>query len=114
MRRKKEIEPAAQESATEGEGEAQAGPFEKREPVKVSLIAGAGAWFLWTAFVHLKESAPLGISKLLFGTDALLGMPWQVVDPLVIALPLSAVALAAAALYEHTTADIRSTEEIGD
>ena len=81
---------------------------------KVSLIAGAGAWFLWTAFVHLKESAPLGISKLLFGTDALLGMPWQVVDPLVIALPLSAVALAAAALYEHTTADVRSTEEIGD
>ena len=81
---------------------------------KVSLVAGAGTWFLWTAFVHLKESAPLGISKLLFGTDALLGMPWQVVDPLVIALPLSALALGGALVYEHTTADIRSSEEIGD
>jgi SSS family solute:Na+ symporter len=81
---------------------------------KVSLVAGAGTWFLWTAFVHLKESAPLGISKLLFGTDALLGMPWQVVDPLVIALPLSALALGGALVYEYTTADIRSSEEIGD
>jgi SSS family solute:Na+ symporter len=59
-----------------------------------SLVVGAAAWFGWTAFVHIKESQPLGISMLLFGKDAVLSMPWQVVDPLVIALPLSVTALA--------------------
>jgi len=51
------------------------------------------AWFGWTAFVHIKESSVLGISQFLFGRPALLGMPWQVVDPLIIALPLSILAL---------------------
>ena len=56
---------------------------------RASLVAGAATWFFWTAFVHQAESAPLGISRLLSGSDALLGMPWQVMDPLVIALPIS-------------------------
>jgi len=60
---------------------------------KLSLVVGAGSWFLWTAFVHVKESEVLGISRALFGTDAVLGSPWTVVDPLVIALPASALAL---------------------
>ncbi len=59
-----------------------------------SLVVGAAAWFLWTAFVHIKESAPLGISMLLFGKDAILPMPWHVVDPLIIAMPLSILTLA--------------------
>ncbi|MCM2466637.1 sodium:solute symporter family protein [Methanoculleus oceani] len=60
---------------------------------KMSLVAGAAAWFAWTAFVHVKESAALGLSNLLFGVPAVLSAPWQVVDPLVIALPLSTAAL---------------------
>ncbi|OPX57620.1 MAG: hypothetical protein A4E30_01644 [Methanomassiliicoccales archaeon PtaB.Bin215] len=60
---------------------------------KLSLVVGTGTWFIWTAFVHIKESQVLGISKALFGTDAVLGSPWTVVDPLVIALPASAIAL---------------------
>jgi SSS family solute:Na+ symporter len=56
---------------------------------RASLITGAASWFLWTVFVHQAESAPIGISRLLSGSDALLGMPWQVMDPLVIALPIS-------------------------
>jgi SSS family solute:Na+ symporter len=60
---------------------------------KLSLIVGAAAWFIWTAFIHIKESEPLGLSNLFFGVPAILPMPWQVVDPLVIALPLSAAAL---------------------
>ena len=60
---------------------------------KMSLVAGAAAWFLWTAFVHIKESAALGISAFLFGVPAVLPAPWQDVDPLVIALPLSALVL---------------------
>jgi SSS family solute:Na+ symporter len=68
---------------------------------KGSLIVGALTWFLWTAFVHVKESQPLGISHLLFGKDAILSMPWQVVDPLIIALPLSLLTLGALFIYEQ-------------
>jgi SSS family solute:Na+ symporter len=60
---------------------------------KLSLVAGAAAWFVWTAFVHIKESEALGLSNLLFGVPAVLSAPWQDVDPLVIALPLSTTAL---------------------
>ncbi|TFG56115.1 MAG: sodium:solute symporter family protein [Methanomassiliicoccus sp.] len=60
---------------------------------KASLVVGAATWFIWTAFVHIKESSVLGISKALFNADAVLGAPWTVVDPLVIALPISVVAL---------------------
>jgi SSS family solute:Na+ symporter len=70
--------------------------FSKKPSTKAavtSLVTGALVWFLWTGFVHIKESEPLGISKLLFGQPAILGMPWQVVDPLIIALPLSTIVL---------------------
>ncbi|MGI5937946.1 MULTISPECIES: sodium:solute symporter [Methanoculleus] len=60
---------------------------------KISLVVGTVAWFVWTAFVHVKESAALGISNLLFGVPAILSAPWQDVDPLVVALPLSTAAL---------------------
>jgi SSS family solute:Na+ symporter len=68
---------------------------------KLSLVAGAGTWFVWTAFVHIKESQVLGISKALCGTDAVLGNPWIVVDPLVIALPASVVALILGVLLDR-------------
>ncbi len=60
---------------------------------KMSLVTGTAAWFAWTAFVHVKESAALGLSNLLFGVPAVLSAPWQDVDPLVVALPLSTAAL---------------------
>lgn len=69
---------------------------------RASLVAGSATWLLWTVFVHSTESAPLGIARLLTGSDALLGMPWQVLDPLVIALPLSGLALAATALLDRS------------
>jgi len=59
----------------------------------VSLLTGAVVWFLWMAFVHRAESSVIGLSQLLFGTPALLGYSWNVIDPLVIALPMSVVAL---------------------
>jgi SSS family solute:Na+ symporter len=61
---------------------------------KLSLLVGAISWFTWTAFVHIAESQPLGICKALFGSDSLLnGTSWTVVDSLVIAIPLSILAL---------------------
>ncbi|HUV25596.1 MAG TPA: sodium:solute symporter family protein [Methanomassiliicoccales archaeon] len=58
-----------------------------------SLLFGTSAWFLWTVFVHVKESAALGICRALFGVDALLPMPLSVIDPLIIALPISMTTL---------------------
>jgi SSS family solute:Na+ symporter len=72
------------------------GVFSKRPSLlaaKASLVVGTSTWFLWTAFVHIKESSVIGISRFLFGSDALLVSPWTVVDPLVIALPASVMAL---------------------
>ncbi|TAJ43472.1 sodium:solute symporter family protein [Methanofollis fontis] len=60
---------------------------------KWSLFVGAVVWFFWTVFVHLKESAVIGLSDALFGVSSLLPMPWPVVDPLMVALPASALAL---------------------
>ncbi len=56
-----------------------------------SMVSGAVFWFFWTAFVHAAEAKPLGICQMLTGQVTLLGAPWTVIDPLVIALPVSAV-----------------------
>ena len=67
---------------------------------KLSLGLGGATWFFWTFFVHIKESSILGICKFLTGQDAILGMPWQVVDPMAIALPVSIIALVVGWVYE--------------
>ncbi len=54
------------------------------------LIVGTLACILWMVFVHKSEATALGISKFIFGKDMLITqMPWPVVDPIVIALPLA-------------------------
>jgi SSS family solute:Na+ symporter len=68
---------------------------------KLSLGLGALSWFFWTAFVHVKESSVLGISNIITGQPAILGNPWQVIDPIVIALPISVAALVAGWAYEN-------------
>ena len=64
---------------------------------RIGALAGFWSGLLsslfWIIFVHAKESAPIGICKILFGVDSLAGTSkWGVVDPIIIALPLSAVA----------------------
>ena len=57
------------------------GIFSKRPSAlaaKLSLVVGAAVWFFWTAFVHIKESDPLGLCEWIFGKpraarDALAG-----------------------------------------
>jgi SSS family solute:Na+ symporter len=80
---------------------------------KLSLVAGAAAWFIWTAFVHIKESEPMGLSNLLFGVPAILPMPWQAVDPLVIALPLSAIVLLAGLVLDRHRVSIETEGPAG-
>jgi len=60
---------------------------------KASLIVGAVAWFVWAFFVNTRYAAVFGLSKALLGKVGVLGYPWYVIDPLIIALPLSAVTI---------------------
>ena len=63
------------------------------------MLAGTFAWAGWVLLVHEKESAALGIARLLSGKPSLFaGTIWAVVDPIVVALPISALATIAVSL----------------
>jgi len=53
----------------------------------------------------------LGISEVLFGKDAVLSMPWQVVDPIVIALPLSVLDMVVMLLWERAGGEAASAPD---
>ncbi len=54
------------------------------------LVVGTLSSVLWMVFVHQKEAQALGISKFIFGKDMLISqMPWPVVDPIIVALPIA-------------------------
>jgi SSS family solute:Na+ symporter len=57
------------------------------------MITGASIWLFYTVFVHTAEAKVLGISQLLTGSVTILGAPWTVIDPLIIALPISAIVM---------------------
>ncbi|HOJ96847.1 MAG TPA: sodium:solute symporter family protein [Methanospirillum sp.] len=59
----------------------------------VSMIVGACIWFFYTVFIHTAEAKALGISQFLTGSVTILGAPWTVIDPLVIALPISLIVM---------------------
>ena len=58
-----------------------------------SMIVGAAVWLFWTVFVHTAEAKVLGISEFLTGSVTILGAPWTVIDPLIIALPASIIVM---------------------
>jgi SSS family solute:Na+ symporter len=65
-----------------------------------SMITGSAVTAFWLVFIKDAEAQALGICNALFGVRSLLiNTPnWSVVDPLVVALPLSALALVAVSL----------------
>jgi SSS family solute:Na+ symporter len=64
-----------------------------KSAARVSLAVGTFSWFFWTLFVFTKDSTVFGLSRAIFGTDSILSKPWSIIDPIVIALPLSTLAL---------------------
>ena len=63
------------------------------------LLTGTFVTIFWYLFVHKAEAVPLGISKMLLGRDLLITqMPWPVVDPILVALPLAMLATIAVSL----------------
>jgi SSS family solute:Na+ symporter len=54
------------------------------------IITGTFVTVFWYLFIHKAEAVPLGICKMIFGRDVLIAqMPWPVVDPILVALPLA-------------------------
>jgi SSS family solute:Na+ symporter len=67
-------------------------PRATRIGVIAGMLTGIAAWAFWVLFVHQRESAALGLSAALVGTPSLAaGTLWAVVDPIVVALPASAL-----------------------
>ena len=63
------------------------------------LVTGTFVTVFWYLFIHKAEAVPLGICKMLLGQDVLIAqMPWPVVDPILVALPLSVLATVAVSL----------------
>jgi SSS family solute:Na+ symporter len=70
------------------------------------LITGTFVTVFWYLFIHKAEAVPLGICKMLLGRDVLITqMPWPVVDPIVVALPLSFLVTIAVSLMTKKLSD---------
>jgi SSS family solute:Na+ symporter len=70
-----------------------------KEGAIAGLFTGTFVTVFWYLFIHKAEAVPLGICKMLFGQDVLVAsMPWPVVDPILVALPLAIVATVAVSL----------------
>jgi len=71
-----------------------------------SIGTGLGGFLFCLAFLHRSEAAPLGLSQFLFGREVLIeAHPWPVVDPILIALPLSALTLVLISLLTRKPAE---------
>jgi SSS family solute:Na+ symporter len=66
---------------------------------KASILCGFFLSLLWMLFIHEQESKAIGLSRLVFGSDALAGHPWNMIDSQVIALPISFLVFVVVSLF---------------
>ncbi len=65
-----------------------------------SILAGLLSSAFALGFMHLKESEPLGICQAIFGTPSIASkFPWMIIDPIMIALPISVAVLVIVSLF---------------
>lgn len=62
------------------------------------MLSGFACSLLWMLFFHEQESKAIGFCRLLVGEDTLAGLPWKMIDPQVIALPLAFIVFIVVAL----------------
>ncbi len=80
-----------------------------------SILAGLLVSVFYLVFIHKKEAEPLGISQLIFGKDFLIEkFPWPVVDPILIALPMSIVVFVVVSLLTKKFSDSHLKECFND
>ncbi|MBP9561690.1 MAG: sodium:solute symporter family protein [Syntrophorhabdaceae bacterium] len=56
---------------------------------KASILGGFFSSLIWMVFFHENESKTIGICRLFFGRESLVGHPFNMIDPQIIALPLA-------------------------
>jgi solute:Na+ symporter, SSS family len=56
---------------------------------RASMLSGFASSLTWMLFFHEQESKAIGLCKALVGRDTLAPLPWKMIDPQVIALPLA-------------------------
>lgn len=72
-----------------------------KKGVQWSMVVGILTSLFALLFLHEKESAGLGICQALFGKPALISTyPWPLIDPMVLSLPLSTIALIVVSLLD--------------
>jgi len=75
-----------------------------------SFVGGLAVSSFWLVFVHAKESAPLGLCKMLFGVPSLAGKTIiSQVDAIVIALPISVLLMVVVSLATKRTNEETAT-----
>jgi solute:Na+ symporter, SSS family len=77
---------------------------------RASLVTGAVIWFAWALFVNARYAGVFGLCKALTGKVSLAGLPWSAIDPLVIALPISAIVIIGLQYYadQHRSSPVET------
>ena len=71
-----------------------------------SILSGLLASVFALAFMHVKESEPLGICQAIFGQPTLATkFPWMIMDPIIIAMPVSIIVLILVSFVTPKTSD---------
>ncbi|KJS83381.1 MAG: sodium:solute symporter [Peptococcaceae bacterium BICA1-8] len=83
-----------------------------KKAASASMVVGFSSSLLWMAFIHAKEAQALGLAKLLFGRATLLSFPWIVVDPIIIALPISIITLILVHVFVEIPQQITEKKEL--
>jgi SSS family solute:Na+ symporter len=65
---------------------------------KASIVSGFCSSLIWMVFFHENEAKWLGLSRAFFGKETLAGLPWSMIDPQVIALPIAMIVFVAVSL----------------
>ncbi|NLL18686.1 MAG: sodium:solute symporter family protein [Clostridia bacterium] len=73
-------------------------PRASKAGVIAGMLSGSVIFILSVLFVHQKEAVIFGISQLIFGKPYLFGFPWNIIDPMVISLPVGFIVMVAVSL----------------
>ncbi|MEW5762934.1 MAG: sodium:solute symporter family protein [Bacillota bacterium] len=76
-------------------------PRATRGGVIAGIVSGSLAYGFMVFFVHQKEAVIFGVAQALLGKPYIASFPWNIIDPLVVALPASVVGLIAVSLVSR-------------
>jgi solute:Na+ symporter, SSS family len=76
-----------------------------RAAAGASIVSGFLSALFWMLFFHENEAKGMGLCRALFGRDTLTGLPWSMIDPQIIALPLAFIVFVAVSLFTRPVSE---------